>query len=72
MKTMRLLKKQNGLTLIEMMVVTGLLSMILIGVYSVTAYSQAIFQDGHSYSRLTQASTQTLRTLSREIGQLQG
>lgn len=69
---MRILKStenQKGFTLTEMMVVAALLSVILIGVYSVTAYSQAIFQDGHSYSRLTHASAQTLRSISREIGQ---
>lgn len=69
MKMTKTLKTQTGFTLVELMVVTGLLSVILMGVYSVTAYSQAIFLDGHSYARLTQSSTQTLRTLSREIGQ---
>ena len=64
-----ILRQQKGFTLIEVMIVSAILSVVLIAVYSVTAYSQAIFQDGHSYQRLTHASTQTLRSLSREIGQ---
>lgn len=64
-----ILCNEKAFTLVEIMVVTGLLSVMIVALYSVTSYSQALFSDQNAYSELTQGTTQTLRTVMREVGQ---
>jgi prepilin-type N-terminal cleavage/methylation domain-containing protein len=68
-KINRLMINQKGFTLVEIMVVTGLLSVMIIALYSVTSYSQALFYNQNAYAQLTQGTAQTLRTVMREVGQ---
>lgn len=65
----RLIESQKGFTLVEIMIVAGLMSILMAALYSVTSYSQALFFNQNALSELTQGTTQTLRTVMREVGQ---
>jgi len=60
---------EKGFTLLELMFVVGLMSIVLLGMFSVTAMCQSIFYNTGTYGQLTQNAMQSLRTVSREIGQ---
>lgn len=60
---------QRGFSLLELVMVVGLMSVVLLGMFSVTAMCQSIFSNTTTYGQLTHNAMQTLRFVSREIGQ---
>ena len=60
---------EKGFTLLELTLAAALLTIVMLSVLSVTIMSQQIFTDNGTYAQLTQGSMQTLRHISREIGQ---
>ncbi len=63
------LKEEKGFTLLELTLAAALLTIVLLSVFSVTVMSQQIFTDNGTYAQLTTGSMETLRHISREIGQ---
>ena len=59
----------RGFTLIETMFVTLLFPMLMLSVYAILDISSTIFRTNGIYSELNEGSMQSLRYISREIGQ---
>lgn len=60
--------RQRGFTMVEVVFVTGLMSIIMFSIYSTLTMAQGIFNVNNVYSQLTQGAMQTLRYIGREIG----
>ncbi len=60
---------QEGFTLVEMTVYAALLPTIFLAIFSTLDMAQVIFHTNDTFSRLNQNAMQTLRYISREIGQ---
>ncbi len=70
MKTQEMLSfNQSGFTLVEMMVSVFISTMILFSVFLVMSMAETIFRSNDMSSRIDQDTMQTLRSISREIGQ---
>lgn len=63
------MNNQRGFTLLEMLVSVSILVMVLSSVYLVLLMSDQVFRSNDLYYRLNQDSMQTLRSISREIGE---
>lgn len=59
----------KGFTLVELMMVTAILPVIFIALFTVTDLANKIFQTNQVYSRLNTDAMQTLRYISREVGE---
>ena len=59
----------RGFTLVELSVVLLIFPMLMISVFSVLDMANVIFHTNDVYSRLNQSAMQTLRYISREVGQ---
>ncbi len=64
-----MLRSQKGFTLVEMSFVTVIFPILIFSIYSVFNVSNVIFRTNNVFSQLNQNAMQTLRYLSREIGQ---
>ncbi|MDP3921113.1 MAG: prepilin-type N-terminal cleavage/methylation domain-containing protein [Candidatus Omnitrophota bacterium] len=62
-------KHDSGFTLVEMVLSVALFSMVLVALYATLDMARVIFNTGSAYSQVTQSVMQTLRFISREIGQ---
>ncbi len=60
---------QKGFTLVELMAVSLILPMIVGSMFAVLSMANVIFHTNDIYSRLNQSAMQSLRYISREIGQ---
>jgi Tfp pilus assembly protein PilE len=72
MKTLRIAQKlenQKGFTLVELMVIIVLLPLLFFATFSSLSMANVVFQTNNVYANLNQSAIQTLRYLSREIGQ---
>ena len=69
MKRMTVRANQNGFTLVEVTIVSVLLSLLLISFYTVLEMAYIIFRTDNVYQDLNNSAMQTLRYISREIGE---
>ena len=60
---------QGGFTLVELMVYIALFPTIFLAIFSTLDMANVIFHTNDAFSRLNQNAMQTLRYISREIGQ---
>jgi Tfp pilus assembly protein PilE len=68
MKTPRL-SQEKGFTLVELMVMVALLPLLFFSIFSSLSMANVVFQTNNVYAQLNQDAIQTLRYISREIGQ---
>ena len=60
---------QKGFTLVELMMTGALLSLLSLSLYAVLNMANVIFHTNDVYSRLNTSAMQTLRSISKEIGE---
>ncbi len=63
------LQSEKGFTLLEMIVAMGLLPLLIFSVFSVLEMAGVIFRTTDVYAQINHNAMQTLRHISREIGQ---
>lgn len=69
MKIPREFNNQSGFTMVELMISVFVSTLVLFSVYYVLIFANQIFRTNDLYSRLNQDAMQTLRSISREVGQ---
>ncbi len=62
-------ERQRGFTLVELMVSVFISTLVLFSVFYIMSLANTIFRSNDIYSRLNHDAMQTLRSISREVGQ---
>ncbi len=66
---MRTMQGERGFTLVELMMLTILMPFLAFSIYSIMTMASTVLRTTDTYARLNQGAMQTLRYISREIGQ---
>lgn len=69
MKIIREFQNQSGFTMVELMISIFISTLVLFSVFYILILANQIFRTNDLYSRLNQDGMQSLRSISREVGQ---
>jgi len=64
-----MLQNESGFTLVEVLFVAVIFPLVFVAVFSVMDMANVIFNMNGAYARVSHNAMQTLRTISREVGQ---